>query len=302
MATLPLHPEATSPARAIIAFSIVVIAIEVALVAAMEHLGPQSPAAGPLMIAIMWTPAVVAMTTQYATERTLRGFGWKPGPLRYFGIGYLLPMIYGALTLLVAQALGGGTIGFERWSAGAARWGFPEHALFGLLIQGVLFMLPGMIMGLGEEIGWRGFLVPKLRQLFGFWGVVNASFVVWLAFHLPGMFGGGYHGQGTPLWYSFVCFAALVYPGTVFLTWLRIRSGSVWPCALFHAAHNVSIQVLWFSAWKPAALSPWLTGEFGIVLPLVSGLLIALFLWRAGLPSDSFEQDVYLSDQKPKSA
>jgi membrane protease YdiL (CAAX protease family) len=297
MATLPLAANSRSPGKAIIAYSAIVIAIEIALVAAMERLGPHSTAGNLLMVAIMWTPGIVAMALQYATERTLRGFGWKLGPLRYFGIGYALPMAYGGLTLLVAQALGAGTIDFERWATGAAKWGFPEHALFGLLIQGVLFMLPGMIMGLGEEIGWRGYLVPKLQRLFGFWGVVNASCVVWLAFHLPGMFGGGYHGQGTPMWYSLICFAALIYPGTIFLTWLRIRSGSLWPCAFFHAAHNVSVQVLWFSAWKPGALSSWLTGEFGALLPLVSGALIGLLMWKVGLFRG---QGVYLHDQNPK--
>ena len=299
MATLPIAAGNRGPGKAIVAYSAIVIAIEIVLVAAMEHLGPRSTAGNALMMAIMWTPGLVAIAMQLATERTLRGFGWKPGPLRYFGIGYALPLVYGGLTLVVAQAFGAGTINFERWATGAGKWGFPEHAFFGLLIQGVLFMLPGMIMGLGEEIGWRGYLVPKLQKLFGFWGVVNASCAVWLAFHLPGMFGGGYHGQGTPMWYSLICFTALIYPGTVFLTWLRIRSGSVWPCALFHAAHNLSVQVLWFSAWKPGALSPWLTGEFGAILPLVSGALIGLLMWKVGLFRG---KGVYLSDQNPKTA
>jgi membrane protease YdiL (CAAX protease family) len=251
------------------------------------------------MILIMWTPAIIGMGTKFLSDRTLRGMGWKFGPIRFYGVAYLLPMIYGGLTLLAAQALGGGSINFERWATGAGRWGLPEHALYGMLIQAVLFLVPGLVMGLGEEIGWRGYLAPKLRQMFGFWGVVNTSFVIWFAFHLPGMIGGGYHGQGTPLWYSMLCFAALVYPGNAFLTWLRFRSGSLWPCAIFHAAHNVSIQVLWNSAWKPGASSPWLVGEFGILLPIVSGSLIALLLWKAGALSRT---GVYLSDQNPKTA
>lgn len=271
-------------ARAIACYSVLVIAIEVFLTVAMNRAGQHSAWATPIMLGIMWTPGLVAIALQLFTSRNLRGFGWKPGPLRWWVLAYVFPLIYGGLALLFAQALGGGSIDFERWSKGAVRWGMPEHALFGMLIQMTIFMIPGIVTGLGEEIGWRGFMVPRLAKYFGFWSIVNTSFVIWLGFHLPGMLIGGYHGQGTPLWYSLVCFAALLYPATILMTWLRLRSGSLWPCVIHHAAHNCFIQVMWNSAFKPNDLTPWLLGEFGVLLPVLLSLMVTLLIALAGLP------------------
>ena len=270
--------------RPILAYSVLVIAGVALLSSTMNSVGRPSPWATPLMLAIMWAPGLVGMAVAMAIAGTLRGFGWKPGPARYWALAYFFPFIYGGLALVAAQALDGGTINFERWAHGAARWGMPEQALYGMLIQMTVFMIPGIVTGLGEEIGWRGFLAPRLARFFGFWGVVNVTFVIWLAFHLPGMLGGGYRGEGTPLWYSMLCFAAFLYPATVLMTWLRFRSGSLWPCVIHHAAHNCFIQVMWHSAFKPNNLTPWLLGEFGAVLPLISGLMVAALLWKAGIP------------------
>ena len=273
-----------SGTRPIFLYSALVLAAEILLSVAMKSVGPRSSLAMGLMLLVMWTPALAGMIVALASAGTLRGFGWKPGPARYWGLAYILPFIYGGLALVAAQALGGGTISFDRWAHGAARWGMPEQPVYGMLIQMTIFMIPGIVTGLGEEIGWRGFLAPWLANLFGFWGVVNATFVIWFAFHLPGMLGGGYRGDGTPLWYSMLCFAAFLYPATVLMTWLRFRSGSLWPCVIHHAAHNCFIQVMWRSAFKTNDLTPWLLGEFGVLLPLLSGAMVAALIWKAGIP------------------
>jgi membrane protease YdiL (CAAX protease family) len=265
-------------------YSLLVIGLVTLLSIINKGMSPASPWATPLMLGVMWTPGLVALGVQLSSEHNLRGFGWKPGAARYWALAYIFPFVYGGLALVAAQALGGGSISFERWSHGAVRWGLPEHALFGMLIQMTVFMIPGIVTGLGEEIGWRGFLVPRLARLFGFWGVVNTSFLIWLAFHMPGMLGGAYRGDGTPLWYSFICFAALLYPATVLMTWLRLRSRSLWPCVIQHAAHNCFIQVMWRSAFKTNDLSPWLLGEFGVLLPILSGLMVVALIVSTGLP------------------
>jgi membrane protease YdiL (CAAX protease family) len=281
-------PGGSRAAFAVALFAVAVVAIEIVLILTMNAVGPGSPWATPLMIGVMWTPAIVGMAVQLASERSLRGFGWGLGPWQFYGYAYLMPLLYGGLSLVAAQALGAGTIDFGNWAVMAGRWGLPEHVLVGLLMQLTLFMIPGLVMGIGEEIGWRGFLAPKLSRFMGFWGVVNVTYVLWLAFHLPGMFLGGYHGNGTPLWYSLICFSALLYPGTIFMNWLRMRSGSLWPCAFYHAAHNVFIQVLWNFAFKPNEAGPWLLGEFGALLPVIFAVLLAGLLWKLGIqPSEA---------------
>jgi uncharacterized protein len=266
--------------------SIVAVA-EIALTYAMTLVDPHGGAGAAVMAGIMWAPGLVAMGVQLAATRSLRGMGWGLGKPRYLAAAYLVPMVYAFLPFLVAVLVGHGTWQFDRWAEGAGRWGLPATTLNGFLFASTALLLPGVLMGLGEEIGWRGFMVPKLQQFGGFWFVVNASYPIWLAFHLPGMFFGGYHAEGLPLWWSFLCFSALLYPGTVFFTWLRIRSGSVWPCALAHGAHNLFIQMLFALAIKWDATTPWLVGEFGALTVAFSAMIIFPLIYLTRPPGQS---------------
>jgi membrane protease YdiL (CAAX protease family) len=63
------------------------------------------------------------------------------------------------------------------------------------------------------------------------------------------------------------------------LAWLRLRSGSVWPCALLHASHNLFIQAFLDRVTVDTGITRWLTTEFGAALALTVGITAWLF-WR----------------------
>ena len=44
--------------------------------------------------------------------------------------------------------------------------------------------------------------------------------------------------SGTPLWYQLPAFALHIFPVGVMAGLLSLESGSVWPAAFLHAAHN----------------------------------------------------------------
>jgi membrane protease YdiL (CAAX protease family) len=147
------------------------------------------------------------------------------------------------------------------------------------LLVATTFMVGATARALGEEIGWRGFLAPRMVARFGFtWGAILTG-VVWAFWHLPLILLGTYN-NGTPWWFGFSCFAALVIGSSVILTWLRLRSASVWPCALCHASHNVFIQAF-FTPLTVAkgAITAYAIDEFGFAVPLAI-LVVAAYLWR----------------------
>lgn len=263
----------------------IVAAAELALAFAGTRVDMHAGAGALVMLGIMWAPGMVGMGIQLAANRSLRGLGWLPGKPLYLAIGYLAPLVYGGLPFLLAAAIGHGTLDPHRWAIGAGHWGLPPTIVNGLLLLGTVVILPGLVMGLGEEIGWRGFMVPRLAERHGFWGVVNRSAAIWLAFHLPGMFLLGYNGPGTPLWWSLLCFAALIYGGSILFTWLRLRSGSFWPAAIAHATHNSFIQIMFGLAMHPDGSTAWLVGEFGALTPVCLGILVALLLHWGGIPT-----------------
>jgi len=68
-------------------------------------------------------------------------------------------------------------------------------AAFGYI--SLLMLPPSMITALGEEIGWRGFLVPELADCVGARGACVFSGVVSTLWHTPAILWHGYGGEGS---------------------------------------------------------------------------------------------------------
>jgi uncharacterized protein len=76
----------------------------------------------------------------------------------------------------------------------------------------------------------------------------------------------------------------------VILAWLRLRSGSLWPAALYHAVHNLVIQRVFDGSTINTGPTKWLTTEFGIGLVILAVILGSYFWRRRGeLPAERVE-------------
>ncbi len=97
------------------------------------------------------------------------------------------------------------------------------------------------VLGLGEEIGWRGFMYPELKKRFGNIKGVLLGGVIHGAWHFPVMLLVGYeYGKdyiGAPL---LGLFAFCVYTAAtgVIHDFLYEKSGCILLCAMYHAAIN----------------------------------------------------------------
>lgn len=96
----------------------------------------------------------------------------------------------------------------------------------------------GLAGALGEELGWRGYLQPRLMAQ----GEVRAAVLTglaWAAFHAPLMVLAGYPA-GEPR----AAVLTVLLLCTALESWLWMRAvtaaGSLWPAVWFHAAHNVA--------------------------------------------------------------
>lgn len=232
--------------------------------------------------AIMWVPAVAALLTTLLYRDPWRRFGWKLGEWKYLGIAYVMPFFYVAVPFAIALLLGSGQLTMEWWPMAAGHLGLPATPLSGFLMLATLNVLVAMISALGEELGWRGYLVPLLAGRFQFWFVVAISWAVWTGFHLPGLLSGGYGATGVPLWSATLNFALLLLPLSVMMTWLRLRSESIWPCVLAHGAHNAFVGEMFASAMIPDASTPWLFGEFSLLMPVIAAITVFLAIKLAG--------------------
>jgi membrane protease YdiL (CAAX protease family) len=67
--------------------------------------------------------------------------------------------------------------------------------------------------------------------------------------------------------------------------WLRLKSGSLWPCAMLHASHNLFIQAILDRITAPVGGALYVTTEFGFGLVVTIGAT-GLYFWlrRKELP------------------
>jgi membrane protease YdiL (CAAX protease family) len=131
-------------------------------------------------------------------------------------------------------------------------------------------LVASVARALGEEIGWRGFLVPQLAKLYGFVAVSLISGLLWSAYHYPSMLLGGYGPAGPSIWYQVVCFTVMTTSLGFIVAWLRLRSGSVWPAALLHGLHNTIVQAIFTPLTTNTGHTDWYIDEFGAALAVTT--------------------------------
>jgi len=233
---------------------------------------------------LMWCPAAAGLLTTVLTKRPFREFGWRLGKPRYLLAGWSLPMAYSwpAYVLVWATGLGG----FPK-EQGVLRLRSLLHMdsaptwmllLVAYVIGSVLGVLFSCLSAAGEEIGWRGFLVPELEKFNSFTRTALISGVIWGAWHVPLIVWSDYN-SGTPTWYALACFATMIISGSFLFAWIRLRSGSVWPAVLLHASHNAIIQGYLDPLTTDLGRTKFFTGEFGCAMaPFI--ILCAWIVWK----------------------
>lgn len=101
---------------------------------------------------------------------------------------------------------------------------------------------------LGEEEGWRGYMMPKLIHLLGMKKALIAGGVIWGLWHAPLTFIGHNFGTGYP-GFPYVGILLMCVMCTlmgILLTFVTVRTNSIWPAAIMHAVNNASPSILRF--------------------------------------------------------
>lgn len=88
---------------------------------------------------------------------------------------------------------------------------------------------------LGEELGWRGFALPRLATRFG---PVTAALVIgvaWVAWHIPAFFVPEISEHVLPPGLSYGAFAVITMAASVLMAWIVLQAGTSVPLAMvFH--------------------------------------------------------------------
>ena len=232
----------------------------------------------------MWSPALAAFATKAIFRESIRDLPWSWGGAKYVWLGYLIPIAYALPVYLIVWLTGLGGFAepdFVTRTAEQFGWAhFPPSltlALF-ILLTATLGLIGKTSRALGEEIGWRGFLVPELSKVVGFTGVGIISGLMWAGYHFPGLLFADYNA-GTPAWYGLTCFTLMVVADSFILAWLTLRSRSLWPATILHGSHNLFIQSIFTPLTRDTGSTSYIIDEFGIGL-VITIAIGAIIVWR----------------------
>lgn len=233
----------------------------------------------------MWCPAAAAIATRLILRRDLRGLGLGWGKSRGFLLGvFALPFLLAFLVYLTTWVSGLGAFSQERFAVAMARFGLEGAWGTIVIVPAIVLLAPvGVILGslttLGEELGWRGLLVPRFLEVTTFTKASLLTGFIWSAWHYPLVVAlMPLHRPGFPVWYALLCFTASVVGVSFFYTWMRIRSGSIWPAVLLHSSCN-SAQQLFEGLTVNTGSTHYVTFEYGAGFVVAIWLLVAV-LWR----------------------
>ena len=239
---------------------------------------------------IMWSPGIAAILSCLILKRPVASLPWRWGAWKWNWFAWLLPILYGAVMYLPVWlfGLGGSAFGAPEAMGSFASivTGAREHPaalaiIGGVVMTGTLGMTGSISRALGEEIGWRGFMIWEMRKLMPFWAVGLLSGLIWSLWHWPGILFTDYNAGEGNLILQMVLFTLSVAPMGIVYAWFSFRSNSLWPAAILHASHNLFLQRIYTPLTAKGEGTHFYIDEFGILLPVVSVVLAILFLWKA---------------------
>lgn len=231
--------------------------------------------------AVMWSPALAHIFTRLITRegwhdtwlRPRFRQGWPywlaawflPGLLTIAGLAFyflLFPQYYDPSLGTLRDMLAGKVppnfdlSGPSLWLITAAQ-----------VAQGML--LSPLINGLatfGEEFGWRAYLQPKLMPLGGRKTMLLMG-LIWGVWHWPIILMGHNYGltyPGAP-WLGPLAMVWFTLILSIFLGWVTLKSGSVWPAVIGHAAVNgmANLGVIFVQGQPNPLLGPLPVGLIG---------------------------------------
>lgn len=188
----------------------------------------------------MFTPAIGSLLTRLVTKEGMANSMLRlniKGNGKYYLLAIALPIIYSAaenvLNVVIMDTKFDPKAAFEL--AGVSAAGYTASIFFNIAIS--LTMFP---VFLGEELGWRGYLFPKLKTVMNRPAAYIVCGIIWGMWHTPAIIDGLNFGKdyiGYPYMGVLLMCLFCISVGIIF-TWLTEKTNSVYPAAFAHAVNN----------------------------------------------------------------
>lgn len=194
---------------------------------------------GPAIAAVIVRTAMGESSVAVALKNSFR---LSPVPLAWCFLAVVLPF-----ALLFPVWL------LHTWWSGAIDFKMNQPSLLSIVVA---------VLIIGEEVGWRGFLLPFLLQRYSPIASSLIVGIIWAVWHLPNFLIPSYPHYGSP----FSAFVLMTIGFSMLFTWFYLRTkGSLVIAVIFHAALN-----LFSFSGVEASREYWLKAIVYVVAALVA--------------------------------
>ena len=258
------------------------------------------------LVVCMFIPIIVAALLKV----DFKGMGWKPkfkGNIKWLIFSLVAPTILailgwilffavfpklfamdGSYLIKVYESMG---MDQETINAKLNESGMDLKTMFLITLLTCVVEVPfiNMFTGIGEEVGWRGFLYPELRKGMSRVKAWILGGIIWAAFHFPAMIFGGYeYGKnyiGAPVLgivsFTITCIALGIMHEIIY-----DKTKCIWYPALFHGAINGVVTLYAFlldgnqedMIDKLAVFGPFSFGLISIIPFVVAAIIMAVIV------------------------
>ena len=183
------------------------------------------------LVALMWIPGALSIAFRIIFRTGFGDVGFSLGKLKFYVYGILVPIALAVFTNLISSV-------FD-----IRHFEFVDQSKLPRAMPMVAMSLVfGVIGALGEELGWRGYLLPKMVAA-RISKPYLLSGLIWAAWHLPIITLGDYYA-GNDHFLIAIAYALSIVAMGFLMSELRMQSGSVWVATAFHASHNFFFQLV----------------------------------------------------------
>jgi membrane protease YdiL (CAAX protease family) len=237
------------------------------------------------VLAAMFVPGFSAIVTQkFIVKKPLKELGFVWGPWRMYVKTYslivMLFVINYTITWLWVMQPDFSLMSFVRQYNISSALPLPAPLMLTLLAGVTFFIAPIMniIPSIGEEIGWRGFLLPNLEPLGKNKAMIYSS-MIWAAWHTPMILLLGFM-YGEDVWWGVLLHFMLVTGLGIWMGYVWLQTRSTVLAAFMHATFNANSYGVWAIVF--VTQSKLIVGAGGIIGVSLCVLLGAITLYLDG--------------------
>lgn len=236
-------------------------------------------------VPLVYVPALASIVARLVVREGFRDISFRLDARSRRGMlhGILYPLAVGIPAFSIAFALH--VVDFSPPTAHPLGFEIPGNSIATRFLAGLGIAMTVGILGLaplavGEEIGWRSYLLTRLIQA-RIRQPVLVSGLVWAFWHAPLILSGRYI-PGTYLTVSFALFAVTMVSLGSLLARLRLETASIWPPIVLHAAWNsIIVMFLGECTTNKASAAIWVSeGGVFVSLWMLCVAIIVHWAWR----------------------